>query len=102
MNERLFGGSREAKGYTAREFRCLSPARRVAEMVSWFEATFVDPAYILSSETAPGGYHWADGGPYRAEEQIGDEFYEVAQEDEIEQAVALVEKGGIYDWAMAP
>jgi hypothetical protein len=102
MGEKLFGGSSQFEGYTASEFRRLSPARRVMEMVSWFEANFVDPARIPSCETASHSYQWTDGGPYGAEEQISDEFYEVAQEDEIEQAVALVEKDGIYDWAMAP
>ena len=96
-DERLFGGSGEVKGYTAREFRRLSPARRVAEMVSWFETNFVDPAHIPPYESAQDGHQWIDGGPYSAAEQIGDEFYEVAQEDEIEQAVAKIEEDGIYD-----
>jgi hypothetical protein len=102
VDEKLFGGSGEFEGYPAREFRRLSPARRVAEMVSWFEANFVDPAHMTSYETAPGAYQWTDGGPYGAEEQISEAFYEVAQEDEIEQAVAMIEKDGIHDWAMVP
>lgn len=84
---------------TAADFRDLHPARRIEVMLQWFHDNYEDPAVRTPYESAEGGYQWIWGGPYDAREQIGDEFSDIADEDEIEAAVDEVEKDGLVDWA---
>ncbi len=92
----------EDQQITAADFRELNPARRIEVMLQWFHDKYEDPAVRTPYESAEGGYQWIWGGPYDAHEQIGDEFSDIADEDEIEAAVDEVEKDGLVDWAPKP
>lgn len=83
------------------EGSALDRENRIQEMVDWFFENFQDPANSLPYESAEGGYIWIDGGPYDANEQIGDNF---SGEDQalIDAAVERVQSDGLFDWARIP
>lgn len=73
---------------------------RIEAMVTWFHENFENPANRLPYESAEGGYQWLWGGPYQADEQIGDAFPQAA-EDEIAEAVEQIQADGIFDWSVS-
>ena len=79
--------------------KALHPARRIEAMVQWFHENYEDPALRTPYESAEGGYQWVWGGPYDAREEIGDQFFDIADEAEIDAAVDEVEKDGLVEWA---
>jgi hypothetical protein len=81
------------------EFRELDRGLKIEAMVQWFHENYEDPAVRTPYESAEGGYQWIWGGPYDAREEIGDQFSDIADDDEIEAAVQEVEKDGPVDWA---
>jgi hypothetical protein len=62
----------------------------VAQMVDWFFENYEDPAQAVPFETGEGGYQYYAGGPYDARQELADHF-EMADEEEIAEATALVE-----------
>jgi hypothetical protein len=68
-------------------------------MVKWFYENYEDPAQSTPYESAEGGYQYVWGGPYDANDQIGNMFGGLVPDTWIEEAVKEVESDGIYDWA---
>lgn len=54
-------------------------------MRTWFFENFEDPAERTPYESREGGYIWIWGGPYDAQEELGDEFGGVVPNDVIEE-----------------
>lgn len=54
-------------------------------MRTWFFENFEDPAERTPYESREGGYIWIWGGPYDAQEKLGDEFGGVVPDDLIEE-----------------
>ncbi|MCB8880198.1 hypothetical protein ACELLULO517_08140 [Acidisoma cellulosilytica] len=78
----------------------MSRELRIDAMVTWFFANFEDPVESTPYETAEGGYQYIWGGPYEAADEITEAFPDVAQ-NEVEEAVGLIEAGGTTDWTIA-
>ena len=71
-------------------------------MLHWFGRNFEDPANETPHSSADGGYQYVWGGPYDALEQLGDEFGDLVSQKRLEEAVSVVERDGIVDWAPGP
>lgn len=100
--EDLFGGGGEIDR-PEKDLKSLDKEARIEEMTEWFFSMFEDPQnqtpYAIDKES-PYNYEYIWGGPYDASEQIGDNFADVASDDEIEAAVEIVQnRDGIYEWA---
>ena len=69
----------------------------VKKMVTWFLDNYEDP-----TENTPwdGGFVWIYGGPYRADEELGDKFPEALQED-LERAAEILSKE-VGEWTKPP
>lgn len=87
------------EGLSEEDFLNASDADKVSLMVQWFLANYEDPANETPFESREGGYQWIWGGPYDANEEIGNKFYRFANEDLIVEAVEEVETRGILEWA---
>lgn len=85
--------------YSAEEFRALTRGEQIEAMVEWFHSHFEDPAVRLPYESREGGYQWIYGGPYSADDQIQNEFSEVADFETMQAAVDQVTGDGLFDWA---
>ena len=85
----------------------LDPTEQLDVMETWFRTLYEDPAERTPYESAEGGYIWIWGGPYEANEVLGDEFGEVVDQDLIDSLVsdldsecgvwAPTERPGDYD-----
>lgn len=71
-------------------------------MVEWFLERFEDPVHRTSYNTREGGYLWNWGGPYSADDEIQDEFSDIASFELMQQAVDKIQEDGLYDWAPKP
>ncbi|RZK03363.1 MAG: hypothetical protein EOO76_02910 [Novosphingobium sp.] len=76
----------------------LEREERIEVMRDWFLANFEDPSQNTPHDSGEGGFQYIWGGPYDASDEIGSAFPD-AEEDEIEEAVDLVQEEGTYDWA---
>jgi len=74
---------------------------RIDALVEWFHEHYEDPAHRLPYESAEGGYQWIYGGPYDAQEALGDNFQD-EPEDIIEAAVEEIESEGQLEWSPVP
>ena len=100
--EDLFGEGRELNK-PEEELKSLDRGERIERMTEWFLSRYEDPQsetpYAMDKES-PYNYEYIWGGPYDASEEIGDNFANVASDDEIEAAVEIVQdRDGIYEWA---
>lgn len=85
--------------FTPSQFRRLSRARKVEAMVQWFYSNYQDPVHETSYNGREGGYLWNHGGPYDADEELQDEFSDLADFEVIQDAVSEATSDGIYEWA---
>jgi hypothetical protein len=68
-------------------------------MKQWFFGRFEDPAENTSHMTSEGGYLWNHGGPYDADDELQNEFHDLAALEIVQEAVEEVQSTGIYEWA---
>jgi hypothetical protein len=84
--------------------KVVDAAILINAMVSWFFATYEDPA---NSTPYDGGYVYLCGGPYDAREELEADFQHELEArfdaDELDEiigaAVDRIEAGGMIDWA---
>ncbi|WEX78119.1 hypothetical protein PYH37_002971 [Sinorhizobium numidicum] len=84
--------------FTPSQFKRPSKPRKIEAMVQWFHANFEDPANRTPYNSQEGGYQWIWGGPFDADEELQDQFSDLADFDVIQAAVAEVTNDGIYEW----
>lgn len=84
-------------GVTRSQFRKLGRARQLAYMQHWFETYYEDPTNETPRDDGEFLYIW--GGPYDAHDVLGDEFGDLVSDERMQEAVDLVERDGIVDWA---
>jgi hypothetical protein len=80
----------------------MRKAERLELMTGWFEENFEDPAERTPYESREGGYQWIWGGPYEARDELDGKFGDLVPETLIEEAVEIIEKNGITEWAPTP
>lgn len=85
--------------FTPSQFKKLSDARKVEAMSQWFLARYQDPSNETSYNGREGGFLWTSGGPYDADDELQNEFQDLADFNVIQQAVENVQSDGIYEWA---
>jgi hypothetical protein len=85
--------------FTPSQFRKLSRARKIEAMRQWFLSRYKDPQNETSFSGSDGGYQWVGGGPYDADEELQNEFGDLAEYEVIEAAVDRVQSEGTYEWA---
>ncbi len=69
-------------------------------MQAWFGNHYEDPANRVSYNSREGGYLWVPGlGPHDADNEIQEEFSDVADFGLMAKAVEDVQSDGILDWA---
>ncbi|POF31440.1 hypothetical protein [Roseibium marinum] len=83
--------------FTPSAFRKLSRARKVKAMVQWFHKNYEDPVVRTPYESREGGYQWIWGGAYDASEEIGSEFSDLADDNQIEVAITEVTRDGLFE-----
>ena len=66
-------------------------------MQSWFESRYEDPSNETPRDDGEFIYIW--GGPYDASEELADEFGGLVSDERLEEAVDLVQRDGVIDWA---
>jgi hypothetical protein len=71
---------------------------QIEMMREWFFERFEDPAERTPYESAEGGYIWIWGGPYDAQEVLGDEFGGTVSDALIEELVGQLERECVL-WA---
>ena len=84
-------------GLTRSQLKRASRTRQLAYMKHWFETYYEDPAHWMPREDNEFIYIW--GGPYDANEELGDEFGGLLSDQRIQEVVDLVQSDGTYDWA---
>ncbi|WP_424929598.1 hypothetical protein [Amaricoccus tamworthensis] len=95
-----FGAYSGFRGYASSTFKRFSRDKKVDVMVNWFHHHFEDPANRVSYNTAEGGYLWVGGlGPFEANDEIQNEFSDVADFDLMQEAVEEIEADGTIEWA---
>ena len=67
------------------------------EMAEWFLSIYEDPCHHVPYESKEGGYQYVFGGPYDAEEALGDEFPGASDAD-IKAALKIIEEEGGPEW----
>ena len=79
----------------------LSGEEQLDVMETWFRERYEDPAERTPYETAEGGYIWIWGGPYEADDVLGEEFGQIVSQDLID---SLVENltSECWEWAPTP
>lgn len=85
----------------------LDRISQIDVMETWFRSLYEDPAERTPYESREGGYIWIWGGPYEADEVLGEEFAETVDQDVIDSLVddlnskclfwAPTERPGDYD-----
>lgn len=65
----------------------LSGEEQLDVMETWFRERYEDPAERTPYESAEGGYIWIWGGPYEADEVLGDEFGDKVSQETIDSLV---------------
>lgn len=66
------------------------------DIVKWFFENFEDPGNGVPHDSSEGGYQYIFGGPWDAEEEINNTFYEV-DEDILREATEEIETHG-FEW----
>jgi len=77
----------------------LTKTTIATHLVEWFRQFYEDPANETPYNSREGGYLYAHGGPYSAEEELRENFEDIVSEEAIMQAVDIVQKDGLFDWA---
>lgn len=99
-DQRRYGAYPGFRGYAASIFKRLPRERKLEVMQNWFGGHYEDPANRVSYNTREGGYLWVPGlGPHDADNEIQEEFSDVADFDLMMEAVEEVQSNGILDWA---
>lgn len=70
-------------------------------MKEWFAENFEDPAERTPYESAEGGYIWIWGGPFDAEEELGNAFSQYVDQQVISELVDELESHCVR-WAPTP
>lgn len=84
-------------GVTRSQFKRLGRAKQLAYMKHWFETYYEDP--VQETPRNDGEYNYVWGGPYDAQDELGDEFGELVSDERMQEAVELVEYDGTVEWA---
>lgn len=80
-----------AKDTEKRRFQKLNRSEKIAEILHWFHANYVDPAECCPYESREGGYLWIWGGPYDARDEIEEEFGGIASDAIVDEVVERLE-----------
>ena len=97
----------DGQSVSTEDLSALDPTEQLDVMETWFRTLYEDPAERTPYESAEGGYIWIWGGPYDADEVLGDEFGDILDQDLIDSLVhdlnfessvwAPTERPGDYD-----
>lgn len=71
---------------------------KIIAMCQWFSMRYCDPVHELYYCTQEGGYIWANGGPYEAEDILSAQFSGIVSDEIIDEAVSKIESSGNYQW----
>ena len=88
----------ELRPISRTEFRRLRNAEKLEMMRRWFFQNFENPAENTPYESAEGGYQYIWGGPFEADEQLGDKFGGIASDRLIQQLVNELQREA-FEWA---
>jgi len=81
----------------AKDLSRLSTEAQLEVMEFWFRERYEDPVHGLPHESAEGGYIFVNGGPYDANDVLGEEFGASVREGLIHSLVQKLETECI-DW----
>ena len=89
----------EYRQQQAEEEEAENRASAIESMVAWFEEQFEDPQNETPYDSEDGEYVYVFGGPFDANDVLGDQFGSEYKQEWIEAAVEQVQSDGIFEWA---
>ena len=96
----------DPKSYvTPSQLKRLGREKQIAYMVHWFRGMFEDPQNEMPYATdkeSHYNYEYIWGGPYDANDELGDQFCGIVSDEVIKAAVEIVQNDGIHEWAPGP
>lgn len=99
QRKRIFQAQEEQRASEEAEFEAHAKEAAVDEMVEWFNDNFEDPQNELPYDSEEGTFVFLWGGPFDANDMIGDHFANQYDQQWIDAAVEQVVADGVLDWA---